>query len=88
MFKKYKRKIIRDVLDNLIELKNHYDIVNATKKEVEDLDDYDLGIGIGIRQSISRVYEMYYDNVMTKERAERTFGIKIVEDEIYSEDVQ
>ncbi len=87
MLKRYKKKILKEVLNELTELKEHYDIVNETKKEMGDLNDFDFGVGAGVRKSISKVYEMLYDNVMTKERAERTFGIKIIEDEVYSKDV-
>lgn len=87
MFKKYRQKILRRVLNELEDLKEYYDIVNEFKKETGDLNDFDIGVGIGIRKSLSKVYEMYYDNVMTKERAERKLGVKIVEDEPYSKDV-
>lgn len=87
MFKRYKQKILQDVLDELTDLKENWDIAISVKQEVGSCDNFDLGIGSGIRKSISKVYEMYYDNVMTKERAERKFGIRIVEDEPYSEKV-
>ena len=87
MFKKYKKKILEEVLDELEDLKEYYDVVIAAKQETSSCDDFDLGIGSGIRKSLSKVYEMYYDNVMTKERAERKFGIQIVEEELYSEKV-
>lgn len=85
MFKRYKRKILKEVLNELSDLKEYYDIVIASKQEIGSCDDFDLGIGSGIRKSLSKIYEMYYDNVMTKERAEKKFGIIIVEDEPYSE---
>jgi hypothetical protein len=87
MFKRYKRKILKEVLNELTDLKEDWDIVIAAKKEAGSCDDFDFGIGSGIRKSLRKVYEMYYDNVMTKERAERKFGIQIVEDEPYSEKV-
>ena len=87
MFNRYKRKILKEVLNELTDLKEGWDIVIEVKQEAGSCDDFDLGIGSGIRKSLRKVYEMYYDNVMTKERAERKFGIQIVEDEPYSEKV-
>ena len=87
MFKRYKQKILQEVLDELTDLRETWDIAIEVKQEVGSCDDVDIGIGCGIRKSLSKVYEMYYDNVMTKERAERKFGIQIVEDEPYSKEV-
>ena len=88
MFKKYKKKILEEVLNELEKLREDYDIKQQVEKEIDGkLNDYSVGVGSGIRKSISKVYEMYYDNTMTKERAERTFGIKIVDEEVYSKEV-
>lgn len=87
MFKKYKQKILKEVINKLDDLKDHCDIVVEAKKETDLCNDFDLGISIGVRKSINAVYEILYDNIMTKERAERTFGIQIIEDEPYSKEI-
>lgn len=58
MFKKLKQKVVMEVINELYDFMREHDMTRQVKEEEGTLDDFELGIGSGIRKSITRVRNM------------------------------